>query len=360
MKARARTVLIAACVVTLARVALQELPLAAQGPSLGLTRQGARLALNGAPGFLVFVSYFDALRASPGTLRSDFAYLKDKGVDGVRVFPNWWRYDGEYARGGTFYYAQDTLMAPDGSLREGPLSRLLDVLDAAREHGLVVDISFSAESVAHCPADNCRGGPGYPDISSLDLARLRDGLAALARVLARTGSAHRHVIVDIQNESDKDTNGPIDRRPLSDDPGAVRTLVNAIHHVDPQLVVTASLGGGAQAPSVIRFTRAGGLDALAWHEPRETRWWDATAARVAALRGAGLPVYLQEPEPRGDAHWTREGITANVVSAFNSGAAAWCFHTRAGFHLGARSLQSQLAPDEAAFLDTLKDVLPDR
>ena len=308
----------------------------------------------------MFVSYFDALRASPGTLRSDLAYLKEKGVDGVRVFPNWWRYDGEYSQDRPYYFAQDTLMAPDGSLRRGPLSRFLDVLDVAGQNGLAVDVSFSAESVGSCPADDCRGGPGYADISSLDLAHLRVGLAACARVLTGPGSAHRHVLVDIQNESDKDTNGPIDRRPLSNDPGAVRALADTIHAVDPRLLVTASLGGATPASSAIRFASAAGLDVLAWHEPRETRWWDFTAARLAALRGSGFPAYLQEPEPHGDADWTRQGITANVVSAFNSGAAAWCLHTRAGFHLGDRSLQSQLAPDEAAFLDGLKGVLPDR
>ena len=41
--------------------------------------------------FLVFVSYFDAMHVSSGNLHSDFAYLKGKGVDGVRIFPNWMR-----------------------------------------------------------------------------------------------------------------------------------------------------------------------------------------------------------------------------------------------------------------------------
>jgi hypothetical protein len=46
--------------------------------------------VNGTPQFLVFVSYFDAMDVSATNLHSDFAYLRSKGVDGVRIFPNWW------------------------------------------------------------------------------------------------------------------------------------------------------------------------------------------------------------------------------------------------------------------------------
>ncbi len=63
------------------------------------------------------------------------------------------------------------------------------MLNLAKQWGLIVDLSFSAESVGYCPADNCHGGDGYTDVSSLNLAPLRNGLVALATVLSNAGSA---------------------------------------------------------------------------------------------------------------------------------------------------------------------------
>lgn len=51
--------------------------------------------INGTPTFLVFVSYLDAMDVSSTNLHSDFAYLKSKGVDGVRIMPNWWNVAGD-------------------------------------------------------------------------------------------------------------------------------------------------------------------------------------------------------------------------------------------------------------------------
>ena len=308
----------------------------------------------------MFISYFDALHESANNLASDFAYLENKGVDGIRILPNWWRYSGEYPGPDGFFYAQDTLIAPDGSLRSAPLTKLLKVLDLAKQWGLIVDLSFSAESVGYCPADNCHGGGGHADISSLNLAPLRNGLVALATVLSRAGSAYKHVFFDLQNESDKRSNGPRDRRPLADYPLDVRSIVQAVHAVAPHIIVTASMSGDSSTTAAKRFADNAWLGAIAWHERRDSAWWNNTSRWVTELRAQGLPVYLQEPAPSDHSAWTPSGIKASLLSAYNSGAAAWCFHTRRSFHLSDKSLRLHLLPADADFLDALTGVLPDR
>lgn len=322
-----------------------------------LTTSGTSFKVDGQAKFLVFISYFDALHESTPNLISDFQYLKSKGIDGIRIFPNWWRYTSEYYPNTPFYFAQDTLIAPDGNLRSGPLTKLLEVLNLAKSWGLIVDLSFSAETVRDCPADNCLS-INYD--STLDLTPLRDGVVALATVLSNAGSAYKHVFFDIQNESDKPSNGPRDKRPLTAYPLDVRGIVQAIHAVDWHIIVTASLSGDTLTSDARSFAGSSWLDAIAWHEKRRANWWDYTHDRVVELLGQGIPVYLQEPEPYGDDDWQLEGIKTNVSNAYYSAAAAWCFHTRMGYYLTGSTLQSHLKPDEVSFLNALKDRLPDR
>ena len=116
----------------------------AQPPVLGV--DGPRFTVDGTPRFLLVVSYFDALRASDATLEADFAWLRRHGIDGVRIFPNWWRCAAVRQCGG--HAGDDTLMAaPDGALRPAVLARLKAVLAAAGRHGLIVDLSFARETV---------------------------------------------------------------------------------------------------------------------------------------------------------------------------------------------------------------------
>jgi hypothetical protein len=326
-----------------------------------LTISGTHFKVDGQTRFLVFISHFDALRESSSNLSSDFRYLKSKGVDGIRIFPNWWRYAGEYdGINSELYFAQDTLIDPSGNLRSGPLTKLLEVLTLAKQWGLIVDLSFSAETVGDCPADNCRKGDSWLDISSLDMAEFRSGLAALATVLSNGGSAYKHVFFDIQNESDKNTNGPTNKRPLINYVTAVKNAVLAIHGIDPHIIVTASVSGDTLTSATKTFASGSSLDLIAWHEKRRSSWWSYTTTRVGELLSAGVPVYLQEPEPFGDDDWTLAGIKQNVSAAYSSGAAAWCFHTRSGFHLSDAGLESHLATAEKSFLDALVAELEDR
>src|SRR5262245_47926296 len=110
------------------------------------------------------------MRATDPVLDSDFSFLVSRGIDGVRIFANW----------------RDTLMDNAGNLRPAELDRLKAILTKAKQHGLLVDLSFSCETV-----------PG------LDFAHYRDAIGATTNQLA--GDAYRHVFFDLQNESTKNS-----------------------------------------------------------------------------------------------------------------------------------------------------------
>src|SRR5262245_1232582 len=98
-----------------------------------LTVQGDRFAIDNSPKFLVFISYFAAMNAV--NITADLKYLKSKGFDGVRIWPN-------------LNTGPIQLMRSDGTLRPDGLSTLKFILDRARDERLVVDVSFTAEHVA--------------------------------------------------------------------------------------------------------------------------------------------------------------------------------------------------------------------
>src|SRR4029079_17016081 len=96
--------------------------------------------VDGAPRFLVFVSYFDGVRRVRGGVGDDLDYLKTR-VDGIRCFPNWWDYACPPRSGA------DTLFDLQGEIRVAVWQTLDTLLNEAGERGLIVDLSFSRESV---------------------------------------------------------------------------------------------------------------------------------------------------------------------------------------------------------------------
>src|SRR5690349_18925972 len=71
---------------------------AAEAQTLGV--DGDRLAIGGAPRFLLFVSYFDAMRRfHAGDVDTDLRYVREHGYDGIRMFANWWRYTCDHPLG---------------------------------------------------------------------------------------------------------------------------------------------------------------------------------------------------------------------------------------------------------------------
>lgn len=158
--------------------------------------------VNESPEFLVFVSYFDALDVDLGDIEEDFDYLRGKGVDGVRIFVNWWHFtQSRWDYPSTpAYYANDTLIDENGDLRSGTLSKLLDILAIAKDEELMVDLTFSAETVGDCSAQDCPPGTNGP---SLTHTLYKAGIVDMATVISGGGSAYKHVFFDLQNEFDR-------------------------------------------------------------------------------------------------------------------------------------------------------------
>jgi hypothetical protein len=330
---------------TIARVSAPAPRAAPAAPGLGI--RGPAFTVDGRPRFLLLVSYFDALRASDATLAADFAWLRRQGLDGVRIFPNWWRCAAERQCGG--HPGGDTLFEPGtGRPRPDRLARLRQVLDLAARHGLVVDLSFARETV--------RGASG----AVLPPAAYADGIAA---TLAALGASAPHVMVDLQNELDQNrvfaTTAAEDARQLAvlarrvAAPGRIVFASTS----ESEIALAAYCGVSGPCPASARA-----FDVLAVHDARQARWHDRTPAVVRTMRELARqrgdkPVYLQEPQP-----WQDEQAADRVerfldaaARARRAGAAAWTFHTRSAFILrDGRSLTAQLDADQRAVLERLR------
>ena len=315
-------------------------------PILGIA--GPAFTIDGHPRFLLLVSYFDALRASDAALEADFAFLHRSGLDGVRIFPNWWRCEAERQCGG--HPGPDTLFEPGtGRVRPDRLARLRQVLDRAGRHGLIVDVSFARETVR---AD--RSAP------ALSPAAYVEGLASVLHALA---DGHPHVMIDLQNEIDQN------RLFAADAAGDARQLAQLVERtVPPGRIVFASTN--ESEAELVTYCGTPGpcpassrpLDVLAVHDARVAHWHDRTPAVVRTLRALGArrgekPVYLQEPFAWQDerAADRRERFLDAAARARRAGAAAWTFHTRSAFILrDGRSLTAQLDPEQRAFLEQVR------
>jgi hypothetical protein len=308
--------------------------------------RGTQFTIGGTPRFLLLVSYFDALRAPDATLAGDFAWLRRHGIDGVRIFPNWWRCAGERQCGG--HPGPDTLFAHGGQLRPAPLARLRRVLAMAATHGLVVDVSFARETVLD------RAGQPMPASAYAD---------AIAATLDALGESAPHVMVDLQNETDQ--NRVFARDPAADAQGigkltkrlATGRRILFASTVEDQAGLLLSCGQPQGCGADGRPP-----DVIAVHDPRVPDWWIRTTAAVEKLRAltaptGARPIYLQEPQAWQDEAPSerRTRFLEAAARARRAGAAAWTFHTRSAFVLrDGRSLAARVDADERAAIEGLR------
>jgi hypothetical protein len=257
-----------------------------------LTVQGDRFAIDNSPKFLVFISYFAAMNAV--NITADLKYVKSKGFDGVRIWPN-------------LNTGPIQLMRSDGTLRPDGISTLKFILDRARDERLVVDVSFTAEHI-----------PG------LDAARFRDGIVATTGELRD----YDNILFDIQNETN--VYGPF-RRPLPEsDVVAIRA---GIKSVDASRIVTSSISSNDTAAFTADFAARTGLDVAAYHDPRTSQFSVASWVQslVDDLKRTGKPAYFQEPMPTQYVYFPvsyfSENYREQMINMKIAGAAAWCFHT---------------------------------
>ena len=348
-----------------ALVALVTYPLAARATTI--TVSGSQFAIDGLPQFLVFVSYFGALRHSDSTLELAFAYLSSVGVRGIRVFPNWW----QNIQDGVCIPDADTLMLPDssGALSQAQLERLHRVIDLADRNGIVVDVSFAIEPVPEVSYD------GY-----------RKALLMAYDSLGR----HPNVIVDLQNEFNLAVEAC--RKPAIS-PAQMGELLHDLRSSRPAgtvpIITVASADPNVHGAEAGGFAETFGFDAVAYHDPRRypttaypgeeacaanslaasLKWVRCTCQRVNDVQFAtARPVYLQEPgqsnlvppaDPA-DAAYSDNYLLEAVARAKASGAAAWTLHTEGGFAFHT-SDQPPAPPNltlvEADFLERLDHTL---
>lgn len=324
--------------------------------SLTLGVSGPSFTVAGEPRFLLFVSYFDAMRrvcadvtgdchGREGDIDADLAYFKRHGIDGIRIFPNWYHYaSGAKANDDALFTVRGDGPGP-ARIRPAKLRVLRHVLDRAAAHGLLVDLTFTSDTIA---------GLSFEDYG----AQIGEVTAALA------GQAP-HVLFDMNNEFPRWTT----RDEMK------RILVGHIRPSDPDRIVTASSDSGsvsaAKAGESAAFIGEGDARFVAaYHDGRDRERWfqDGTVRQVVAdLRGAvgpARPIYLQEPMPvsrfcdscQGVFDATPGRARAAARAAEAAGAAAWTFHTRSTFDLAQRryvDLIPESAPERKA-LESLR------
>jgi hypothetical protein len=277
-----------------------------------LAVQGNHFTVDGAARFLTFITYFDALDVPDDRLEVDLNNLKNAvHIDGIRVLPNWW---AQTARVSGRTFARNTVMDEAGNLRGASWNRLVRVLDRARAYGLVVDVTWTADTV---------GPVGASGRGTLDYARYKQALGTVTSMLA--GPGYNHVLFDLQNESSNI--GPLGS-PLSD--GQVADLTGYVHAIDPGRIVTVSVDQQLSPGQARARADATGQNVVAWHEPRNRSWYQSAALDVPELRATGKPAYLQEPPKYEDDGASANDFLEAARRAKMAGAAAWCYHTAAG------------------------------
>ena len=280
---------------------------------------GGSFTVDGRPQFLLIVSMFDALREAgrgtgPGSaLDGDFAYLRTTArADGIRVMPNWWK-DGD---GRTPQFSQDSLFDPDRAdghwARAAQLQPMRDLLTAAARHRLVVDVTFTRETM------RTRSG------ALMTAVEYRRSVIAAIGALA----SHGNVMFDIQNE--------YSCAHLHDAPNTAVLSAGAVAQIRRGVaashLVTAS--PCADAAAVAQAAHDMQLSAVAYHN-RGPGWATdrVIASEIDVMRSkTKVPIYYQEPQKFEDEP-NPVGFEAAAQAARRHGAAAWTFHTSAGYNL---------------------------
>jgi hypothetical protein len=325
---------------------------AAQTPRLGIA--GAKFTIDGQPRFLILVSYFDALD-TPDVDR-DFEYLASR-VDGVRIFATWWNFGPGHC---PLRFSPRTVIGVDEDgkaiARPEALAHLQSVLDSARKHGLIVDLSFAADTIEGL--STLKAGPdggvckpsGAP--ARVRWAEYANGIAAVTAALR--SPRFDHVFFDLQNEWGHPVNGATE--------ADLQQVVKAARGADPDRILTIS-SFEPDAAKHVGYVERLGLSAVNFHDfPRGRGWGSRTATQVSQFReallarGLTMPVYAGEPDPSGYGEGLKEFETS-IKGAKRAGAAAWTFHTRAGHELESRGLVDALDPDARRFLDEARSLV---
>jgi hypothetical protein len=352
-------VLLSGILITLLAGAGPEPRLIAQGgpPVVGIS--GDKFTVNGVPQFLVFFSYFGALRPdgqsttrfstaafdsyANNTLFGHFQLLKAKGFDGVRIFPNWWL---NVDTGVGCTRDPFPLIRPNGTVDTETAYRLGRVLSLAAQAGLLVDVSFAAETVT--------------DVTPAFLQSYMNGLLWVTGAMK---NLHPNAFFDVQNEYS--IGGHICKpaaQTTTDIGNAIAYLKNPLNCYpgtsycgDPNRIMFAS---GFGTTSIVTNGQTANMNVAAFHGSRGfgysyqigaedfPEWVDAAFFESTAIKnnmstyGWIRPLYFQEPIFYWPGYPCYNSFQCNNIrmhfyqaaqNAKQQGAAAWTFHTEGTF-----------------------------
>ncbi len=277
---------------------------ASAGEKTILGQDGSRFTVNGAPTFLLGISYYGGLGAAEDSIRHDLDDAQRYGFNWLRVWATWDSFGEDVS-------AVDAR----GAARQPFLEKLVWLVAECDRRGMVVDVTL-----AHGKPEPGRSSNGrLPDLAAHQRA-VETIVAAL--------KAHRNWYLDLANERDVG-----DDRYVS--PEELQTLRDLVRRLDPSRLVTASFGGHDLAePEVRDALVTAGLDFLCPHRPRDPDSPAQTEAQtrqsLALAKQAGrlVPVHYQEPFRRGYTGWdpTSADFLTDLRGAIAGGAAGWCFH----------------------------------
>lgn len=334
----------------------------AASPQLGIS--GDKFTIDGQEKFLLGVSYFDARNWK----KSDFQKLQENGFNLIRIWLDWpkgydlnldWRYFNSYFdASGNITYEQD----------------LLDLVRAAGRYGIIVDVTILQ-------------GRSFGGDFTLRTTAVQNAVRVLGN--------EPNVLFDIMNEHN---NAQLEEITIAQ----AGKLIAAGKSENPAAIFTVSGGDRYYSTTYPNFTLksssadddididdGGGVDLLSPHFPRGCDWGVDAGNRVSAIKnyitsiGKNIPIYVQEENRR---KWglkdctvfrTHGGDFPNTVNSddYNldfpyksdfltsakrskdAGAAAWLFHTQAGFDMRTNDFFSQLDSIEQEIVRDLRYIV---
>lgn len=303
----------------------------AAAPATILTIDGARLAINGKPTFLIGISYYAGLGLSEDQMRRDLDTLKKAGFNWLRIWATWDGFDNDVSA-----------VEADGAPRPQFMKKLVTLVAEADARGFIIDVTFSRGETIHKKAR----------IQTVE----HHTRAALA--VADALAAHRNWYLDLSNERNIG-----DRRHASfEDLAAIRAAVAQRH---PRLLMTASQGGDISKDELRKYLQIARVDFICPHRPRHKESPDQTARVTKELfdwmkeLGRTVPVHYQEPFRRGyEAHQPDlDMFMKDLDESRKSGAAGWCLHNGStrGVKDG-RPRRSFDMRDDVNIIDRLDDI----
>jgi len=300
---------------------------------------GTAFTINGKATFLLGISYYAGLGASDQILQKDLDEIQKHGFNWIRIWATWAAFDHDIS-------AVDA----KGNARPEQLKKLVELVRACDQRGLIVDVSLSRGN----------GVTGPPRLQSL--AAHRRAVETIVQTLKPYGNWY----LDLSNERNIK-----DKRFTSF--ADLKELRRRVTELDPKRLVTASHAGDISKDELKEYLGTVGVDFIAPHRPRNAKSPMQTEAKsreyLEWIRAEGrvVPLHYQEPFRRGFGKYqpSAADFLVDLDGAKKGGAAGWCFHNgderaqadgkpRRSFDLRQARLFEQLDAEERKLLQTLR------